>query len=78
MFRNETIIQKIVEWEHANSILNMTIKSISFNKKQIKETEMLLEMCSKIIDHANTEMVKIRKNSGTFESRKASEADMDI
>ena len=38
MFRNETIIQKVVEWEHANSILNMTIKSISFNKKQIKET----------------------------------------
>lgn len=56
----------------------MTIKSISFNKKHIKETEMLLEMCSKIIDQANTEMVKIRKNSGNFDSRKASEADMDI
>ena len=36
IFKNESIVQKIVEWEHANSILNMTIKSISLNKKQIK------------------------------------------
>lgn len=35
-------------------------------------------MCSKIIDEANLEMVKIRKNSGIFGNRRASEADMDI
>ena len=35
-------------------------------------------MCSKIIDQANLEMVKIRKSSGVYGSRKASEAEMDV
>jgi hypothetical protein len=35
-------------------------------------------MCSKIIDEANLEMVKIRKNSGVIGGRRASETDMDI
>jgi hypothetical protein len=34
-------------------------------------------MCSKIIDEANKEMIRIRKNSG-FSGRKYSEGDMDI
>lgn len=52
----------------------MTVKSISLNKQEIKETEILLEMCSKIIDEANLEMIKIRKESGVFGGRRPSEA----
>lgn len=78
IFRNETIIEKIVEWEYGNTILNMTVKSIALNKQDIRATETLLEMCSKIIDQANLEMIKIRKESGVFGNRRASEGDMDL
>lgn len=42
IFRNETIIEKIVEWEYGNTILSMTVKSISLNKQDIRATETLL------------------------------------
>jgi hypothetical protein len=35
-------------------------------------------MCSKIIDEANKEMVRIRKNSEFVSGRKGSEGDIDI
>lgn len=35
-------------------------------------------MCSRIIDEANKEMIRIRKNSGCIGGRKGSEGEMEI
>lgn len=78
IFRNETIIRKVVEWQYGNSILNLAVKFISLTKHDLKTTEVLLEMCSKIIDEANKEMIRIRKNSGITGGRKSSEGDMEV
>ena len=50
IFKYESIIKKIVEWGYGNYILGMAVKNISLTKQELKPTEMLLEMCSKIID----------------------------
>ncbi len=78
IFRNETIIRKVVEWQYGNYILNLTVKFISLSSHDLKTTEVLLEMCSKIIDEANKEMIRIRKNSGMVGGRKSSEGDMEV
>lgn len=36
IFKNEVIVQKIVEQQHSYAILNLAIKSISLNRKHIK------------------------------------------
>jgi hypothetical protein len=56
----------------------MAVKFISLNKQDLKVTEMLLEMCSKIIDEANKEMVRIRKNSEFLGGRKGSDGEIDV
>ncbi len=42
IFRNETIIRKVVEWQYGNYILNLTVKFISLSKHDLKTTEVLL------------------------------------
>ena len=66
----------MVEWEYGNNILSMTVKSLSLQKQDLRATESLLEMCSRIIDEANKEMVRLRKNSGLSERK--SSADMEV
>ena len=77
IFKNETIIKKIVDWEYGNNILNLSIKFISLNRQDIKTTNMLLEICSKIIDAANKSMVTLRKNS-YLQDRMRNENEMEI
>ena len=50
IFKNSTIIQKIVEWQYSDYILNLAVKFLSLSKSDLKNTETLLEMCSKLID----------------------------
>ena len=63
MFRNETIIRKVVEWQYGNDVLGLAVKFVSIDKQDLTATESLLEMASQIVDEANKEMVKLRKGS---------------
>lgn len=42
IFKNESIIRKVVEWQYGNHILSMAVKFISLNKQDLKVTETLL------------------------------------
>jgi hypothetical protein len=38
IFKNESIIKKIVEWEYGNYILNMAVRYISLKKQDLRAT----------------------------------------
>jgi hypothetical protein len=42
IFRNETIIRKVVEWQYGNFILSFAVKFISLGKHELRTTEVLL------------------------------------
>ena len=61
---NEAICKKIVEGQYGDSIINATVKLMSFqNEKDAKITNFLLQLSSKVIDEANQEMINLRKGS---------------
>jgi hypothetical protein len=68
---NSAIIKRFIEVEeYADLIINSTIKFFSLDSNEMKYSEVLLDICSKIIKEANEEMVNLRKrsfaeNSGT-------------
>lgn len=51
---NEAICKKIVQGQYGDSIINATVRLMSFqNEKDAKITNFLLELSSKVIDEAN-------------------------
>jgi hypothetical protein len=59
---SEAICRKIVEGQYGDSIINATVRLMSFeNEKNAKITNLLLELSSKVIDEANIEMINLRK-----------------
>ncbi len=63
---NEAICKKIVSDQYGDSIINATVRLMSFqNEKDAKITNFLLQLSSKVIDEANKEMINLRKGSVT-------------
>ena len=61
---NEGICKRIIEGQYGDSIINATVKLMSFeNEKDAKITNFLLQLSSKVIDEANQEMINLRKGS---------------
>lgn len=51
---NEAICKKIVSDQYGDSIINATVRLMSFqNEKDAKITNFLLQLSSKVIDEAN-------------------------